>query len=529
MRKQAIKRNPVRRGKDRAFKGASLLISLVAFGACASNAHRASDGATAAFTPSFEATDCWFETAGQNPECGYVTVPQNRRNASKGVIKLAVAIYRSPNPEKSDVPVVYIHGGPGTPALRFETQSPGNFDNRIFPFLADRDVILFDQRGAGHSTPAVTCPVFQNAFFNQDVTVRDSKDLYEFAGDKFEQCGRSLEEQGVDLSAYNIREMADDMEALRVALGYDEWHLLGQSYGTRVALNAIRRSEKGVKSVLLSSTAPPGALLSDGPEETRKSFDLMFANVCVPGTECGDYAGGPYAMLRDAVDAYNRDPMIVEVAFPLPGFPYTGQPVNWTFTGEQIPGLLLGAAYSPAVQAQIPATLSGLIRRNKDVVKSLVTWNIIVPIGAMDSGAFWVVSCNDTIAYESSDQIRAAFAKHPELRNMMYGRNLSFGPYTREICERFLGDLDTSDFKLRTPVKSDLPVALFASEGDQSTPPELAFKAAESLSNAKVYLINNAAHGPLFESACGIEIALEFLRDASTFPENRCSQTPDEK
>ena len=502
---------------------ALVLGGALALAGCATAPEGAARGG-ASFTPAFETADCWFQTPGQTPECGFVSVPQNRKDFSKGAINLAVAIYRSPNPEKSDIPLVYIHGGPGTPALRFETQSPGYFDNRVKPFLADRDVILFDQRGTGYSSPAVTCPAFQKAFFENAVVVRNSKELYEFAGPKFRECGRDLEAAGLDLSAYNIRELADDMDDLRRALGYEEWFLLGQSYGTRVALNAIRRRTDGVKGVILSSTAPPGALLSDGAAETRKAFELMFSNVCIPGTACGDYPGGPFAMLAAAVDGFNKVPMSVDVSFPIPGFPYTGKPVEWTFTGDQIPGLLLGAAYAPGIQAQLPAVLSGLMGRDEEAVKNLVTWNIIVPVGAMDSGAFWAISCNDTIAYESGEEIRAAFAAYPELRNMMYGRNFSFGPYTREICESFLGALDTSDRALRSPVESDLPVALFASEGDQTTPPALAFRAAETLSRSKVYLIENAAHGPLFESECALTLARTFLKDPSVFPEDRCGE-----
>lgn len=478
-----------------------------------------------AFSPTYTASECWFETKGQTPECGYVSVPQNREDLSAGTLKLAVAIYRSPNAQKSDIPIVYIHGGPGTPALRFETQSPGNFDNRILPFLSDRDVILFDQRGAGFSTPAITCPAFQEAFFEQDVTVRDTDELYRFASPKFNECGRNLETAGLDLSAYNSRELADDMNDLRIALGYEQWFLLGQSYGTRIALNTIRKYDVGIAGVILSSTAPPGALISDGPAEIRRAFELMFSNVCVAGTACGDYSGGPFAMLAKAVDLYNEAPMRVEVSFPIPGYPYTGKPVQWTLTGNQIPGLLMGAAYSPSVQKQLPAIFSGLLSQNEDVVKNLITWNALVPIGAMDSGAFWAVSCNDTIAYEPKKDIKDAFAQYPELRNMMYGRNFSFGPYTKEICESFLGDLKTDDRDLRSPVSSDLPVVLFASEGDQTTPPALTLKAAETLSRSRVYLIENAAHGPLFETECGLNTAREFLRDPSIFPENRCSAT----
>jgi pimeloyl-ACP methyl ester carboxylesterase len=41
---------------------------------------------------------------------------------------------------------------------------------------------------------------------------------------------------GADLTGYNSVEAAADVEALRLALGVEQWNLLGGSYGTRWAL-----------------------------------------------------------------------------------------------------------------------------------------------------------------------------------------------------------------------------------------------------------------------------------------------------
>src|SRR5262249_54154422 len=53
---------------------------------------------------------------------------------------------------------------------------------------------------------------------------------------------------------------------LMAALGYSEWNLLGLSYGTRVALTAMRDDPEGIRSAALDSPVPLQAELAlDAP------------------------------------------------------------------------------------------------------------------------------------------------------------------------------------------------------------------------------------------------------------------------
>jgi pimeloyl-ACP methyl ester carboxylesterase len=57
--------------------------------------------------------------------------------------------------------------------------------------------------------------------------------------------------RGIDLSAYNTLESADDVEILRRALGVDKIVLWGHSYGTHLALAVIKRHGDHVSRALL--------------------------------------------------------------------------------------------------------------------------------------------------------------------------------------------------------------------------------------------------------------------------------------
>jgi pimeloyl-ACP methyl ester carboxylesterase len=71
-------------------------------------------------------------------------------------------------------------------------------------------------------------------------------------------CRKRLETAGVDLKAYTIPAVVEDLEAARLALGYERVDLLSESYGTRVAQTyASLHGDSLYRSVMIGVN-PPG-------------------------------------------------------------------------------------------------------------------------------------------------------------------------------------------------------------------------------------------------------------------------------
>ena len=192
----------------------------------------------AAGAPRFEKTECWFkEPAGHDVECGWVIVPEDHARPEGKTIKLAVARFKSDASQPEPDPVIYLEGGPGGSALKSYTSQ---FDFLFGPLLEKRDVVLFDQRGTGYSQPALACPEYNQAVIDmlpKDMTAAESETV---ANKALLACRDRLVKEGVNLDMYNSAQNAADIEALRQALGYDQVNLYGISYGTRLALTALR-------------------------------------------------------------------------------------------------------------------------------------------------------------------------------------------------------------------------------------------------------------------------------------------------
>ncbi len=93
-----------------------------------------------------------------NVDCGVLTVPEDRVKDNGRTIRLPVAIVRTQSTAPAPDPIVYVTGGPASNEIH-------PFNAEFFsslPVAADRDFILYNQRGVGFAEPRLGCPEFDN-------------------------------------------------------------------------------------------------------------------------------------------------------------------------------------------------------------------------------------------------------------------------------------------------------------------------------------------------------------------------------
>lgn len=188
-------------------------------------------------------------------ELGRLKVPENRETA-KGTVELAFVRLKSTS-EKPGPPIVYLDGGPGSSAINL---ARSNEYFTVFQMLrASGDVILLDQRGIGLSKPSLTFlggGPLGDRFFETKETFLAPFLARIRAGFKY------FTDQGVHLPSYNTQESADDVDAIRRALGVPKISILGFSYGTHLGLSVIRRHGANLDRAVLIGT--------EGPDHTVK-------------------------------------------------------------------------------------------------------------------------------------------------------------------------------------------------------------------------------------------------------------------
>jgi pimeloyl-ACP methyl ester carboxylesterase len=177
-------------------------------------------------------------------ERGWLEVPVRHGTPNGGKIRLPVVRLKATNPTPGP-PVVFLAGGPGNAGTRTLTGALAAHAARIVAFS---DVIAFDQRGTGASEPSLAVPGQFDLPASVAVNSTAALDRLAAVGSLIRT---TMAARGIDLSAYNTAESADDVELLRMALGVDQLVLWGHSYGTHLALAVIKRHGAHVTRALL--------------------------------------------------------------------------------------------------------------------------------------------------------------------------------------------------------------------------------------------------------------------------------------
>lgn len=196
-------------------------------------------------------------------EAGELQVPESRRRPTER--RITIPFYRLRSESQTPAsPIFLLAGGPGSSWLDQFTYDETHREVAFYRTIAD--VVLFDQRGAGHAQPAMSCPQTAQTPVDQpaDSTVALIRTLLTACRDQWQR-------EGVDLAAYNTVENAADVNDLRLALGYNKVTLVGGSYGSHLALQFMRQYPGAVDRVVLFGI--------EGPDHTWDSPSNMLATL----------------------------------------------------------------------------------------------------------------------------------------------------------------------------------------------------------------------------------------------------------
>lgn len=180
--------------------------------------------------------------AGAQARCGTFDVPEAADSNRPLHLKLIVL----PATERNASAIFPMSGGPGqtvTDAAPFIVQD----------FAAERrlhDIALLDLRGTEGSA---LCPSAVKAHGHEIV----EGDLFPLP--LVADCRKEVEAKA-DPRHFTLNEFADDIEALRIALGYGPINIIALSYGTRAALTFEARHPKSVRAILMYGPLPPDNL-----------------------------------------------------------------------------------------------------------------------------------------------------------------------------------------------------------------------------------------------------------------------------
>ncbi|GAC1679853.1 MAG: hypothetical protein NVS9B9_00590 [Ktedonobacteraceae bacterium] len=463
-------------------------------------------------TANFRASACPFPLGtgivdGQIVRCGYVTVPESRQNPNGAKVQLAVAIFKSPNVQNDTSPVVRLEGGPGGPSLdnwaRYITSS--NFSRFVF----NHDLIMFDQRGTGYSTPSLRCSEvlkLQYDTLNIHMSAIDSEHMQLQA---LQACHDRLIQSGVELNAFNVLENAADVHDLIQALGYKQVNLYGVSYGTRLALTTMRLYPAVIRSVVLDSVYPPQKNRTDLPRSAQRVFNVLFQG-CAANSQCAMQYPQLDSVFYQLVTDLNATPVHFQTTNAITGKIYTVE-----MAGDDFVFVLFSALYASSIIPALPKMIFQVRDHNYALLSQI--YGLVEFDDTFSYGMFYSDECNEDWSFVTQNEINTATQGvpsqiQPALKNSLL---LEY-----DACH--VWNVQKAPAVQKQPVVSDIPTLVLTDEYDPITPPENGKLAAQTLKNSYYFLFPGLGHGAEYSAPCVNSIISAFDDTPTQQPSSAC-------
>ncbi|RMI28012.1 alpha/beta hydrolase [Nocardia stercoris] len=217
-------------------------------------------------------------------ECTRVDVPVDYAKPGGATAQIALSRVKATGQKIGSL--LFNPGGPGEGGLWMVGQGNGT------PIAERFDRVGFDPRGIGASVPLIHClsdkesdafraePPHDNSPAGIAATESEAKQV---AGECTKNTGNEF------LSHVGTREVAQDMDIIRAALGDDKLNYVGFSYGTRLGTAYAEKFPTKVRAMVLDGAVDPnGDPLSDSINQAtgfQKAFEAYAAD-CATKPDC---------------------------------------------------------------------------------------------------------------------------------------------------------------------------------------------------------------------------------------------------
>jgi pimeloyl-ACP methyl ester carboxylesterase len=451
-----------------------------------------------------------FAPCGANGlQCATVNVPLDRSGATPGTVSLHVEELPAPGIPRGVL--FLIAGGPGQASAGAFTLGANALDLRSeYPGYT---LIAFDPRGTGRSG-LLRCPELQADPFAALTRVQAL----------VAKCGTEI---GASRDFYSTRDHADDIDAVRRALGVDKIALEGTSYGTQLSVAYALTYPSHVERLILDSVADPAGrdpfALDDLQQMPKGLASLCSGGLCRAATS--NFVG-ELVKLANRMAAH---PVTGKVAKPSGGT-RTVRASGFDFLG----GAVLDSDLNAGLAAELPAAVHAALRGRTRPLLRLVQLDrqtAITSAEDLSMGLFTATVCDD-----------GPFPWTPETPlgqrpGLLAGARSALPKGSTGPFGIWATDLGPAPFCLRWPPQArrpgigsgplpNVPVLVFAGERDLRTPATNAAAIAARFPQGRLVTVPGVGHSVLGTDFTGCAQTAVSIWLSGGVPPSRCPRSP---
>jgi pimeloyl-ACP methyl ester carboxylesterase len=428
-----------------------------------------------------------------NATCYLIAVPEDRTLTKSPLIEIYVMVVKHEEVAEPDPdPILILFDGPGAPISSRQYPLLNHFLE--ISRLANRRVIVMDMRGAGESRPALSC-------YLEKPELLTNPDY-----DWVMPCLERLENEAINVAAYNPLQIAQDVRDIVTALGYPQVNIWARGFGTSVALRFVDMNPNLVRSMLLESV---NTIFSDLglPTGLNGALDRAFEDC-----ENNDFCNQQFPDLRQQFgEAYTQlESEPIKTVFGLLDADGYIQDIQ-TILSETSFGVSLLPLYIKSVWEGDVAAINAIstdlraINKNQfgisDVLQSVYVCSEITDNGSVDD---ILQQINTNVRPEIYDSVR------------------------RWLLDEFIPRCNQwpspgLDNNSGGRISSEVPILLLAGTYAPRFSLESAYFANVTLTNSAIVAVQGVGRDPLFPSnECTFNFVAGFFANPSLIPDSMC-------
>jgi pimeloyl-ACP methyl ester carboxylesterase len=263
----------------------------------------------------FYAQDLDWSDCGDGDECATLTVPLDYADPAGETIGIHVLRRPADDQDEKVTSLLVNPGGPGVAGSSMASNA-GSYFRR--PFLTYFDIIGFDPRGTGQSSP-IDCLTDEalDDYLSGDPEPENPVETRAYVHTS-RRMGRGCERLSPGLASHiSTVEAARDMDVLRAALGEQVMTYYGASYGTQLGSTYAELFPERVGRLVLDGAVDPTLTVREEALTQAGGFETAltaYVQNCIDSTDScflGSNVDEGLQRIRDFIDEVDAEPLAV--------------------------------------------------------------------------------------------------------------------------------------------------------------------------------------------------------------------------
>lgn len=429
---------------------------------------------------------------------GAILVPENHDEPDGKKITIAYVILEAKDTVTSNYPLIFFSGGPGGSPL-----NEGTVGYLLeHPLRVDRDIILFDQRGIGHSSalPNMSADAF-------DILAKDADEKEELVLTKamILDYKKKCEARNVNPQYYNTIQNAKDVGLLFKHLGYGKYNLFGGSYGTRIGRVVQDMFPEYIHSSVLDSPSP---LSGDFLLNRLDSYSLALGRIfeyCENDAKCQEQYPNLKEDYFSAISKLEQKPLTVTI----------NDSLSVTINAQDGIYLLRRVLYQNDSREKVPELISAFLEGTGSVIDEVLQFEYRLTGGLNLTMLLSVEKYENFNPANTTDVIEESYKKYPLIPEKMG----FFDAFYQAGRNWHSSSLPMTDRKFQD---SDIPTLILVNRYDPVTPPENGALFMENLSQGTLLILDEGGHGSSGDDSCINQVMIDFMNDPQGSLDDSC-------